>query len=113
MGRFRAEAIIIKRVKDLTIVFYDKENIYIKDGGHEWTVFHRWFAPRGSYTRGWKQFRNLLLYEKHITYAHCYRLAFRWDIPSCANVRPPNLKGKTTVERILPSKDIKNEEVKA
>lgn len=100
MGRFRAEAVIVKRVNDLTIIFYDKENIYIKDANHEWTVFHRWFAPRGSYMGGWKQFRNLLLYEKRITFDHCYRLAFRWDIQSRANVRPPDLSKLKTVERI-------------
>ena len=100
MGRFKAQAVIIKRVDDLTIIFYDKENIYIKDNSHGWTVFHRWFAPRGSYGGGWKQFRHLLLYEKNITFAHCYRLAFRWDIQSQANVREPDLTKLKTVERI-------------
>lgn len=100
MGRFRAEAVIVKRVDDLTIVFYDKENIYIKDDNHGWTVFHRWFAPKGSYTGGWQQFRHLLLYEKKITFDHCYRLAFRYDIPSQASVRPPKLNDLKIVERI-------------
>jgi cellulose synthase/poly-beta-1,6-N-acetylglucosamine synthase-like glycosyltransferase len=34
VGRFRAEAVIVKRVKDLTIVFYDKEHIFIKYEEH-------------------------------------------------------------------------------
>lgn len=99
MGRFKAEAVIIRKVGDLTIVFYSKDSIYVKDAIHGWTVFHRWFAPRGSYTRGWKQFRNLLLYVKHIDYNHCYRLAFRWDIQSRANVKGPNLSNLKIVER--------------
>lgn len=97
--RFKAEAVIIRKVGDLTIVFYDKETIYVKDNGHGWAVFHRWFAPRGSYSGGWKQFRHLLLYEKRITYAHCYRLAFRWEIASRANVRAPDLSKAKITER--------------
>ena len=83
MGRFRAEAVIVREVNDAVIVFYNKESIYVKNVANgQWTVFHRWFAPRGSYNDGWRQFRHLLLYEKKISYAHCYRLAFRWDISS-------------------------------
>jgi hypothetical protein len=100
VGRFRAEAVIVKRVKDLTIVFYDKEHIFIKDSNHGWTVFHRWYAPLGSYNGGWRQFRHLLLYEKNITYNHCYRLAFRWEIQSMANVKEPDLSKFKIQERI-------------
>ena len=99
MGRFRAEAVTIKRVDDLIIVFYDKKSIYIKDDKHGWTVFHRWYAPLGSYTGGWQQFRHLLFYEKRITFNHCYRLAFRWDITHMAGVKAPNLDNKPIIER--------------
>lgn len=99
MGRFKAEAVIIRRVNDLTIVFYDKHRIYVKDDKHGWTVFHRWFAPRGSYLKGWSQFRHRLLYNKQITFTHCYRLAFRWDIQSRANVDKPDLSKAKIVER--------------
>lgn len=99
MGRFRAEAVIIRKVEDLTIVFYNKDSIYVKDATHDWAVFHRWFAQRGSYSRGWRQFRNLLLYVKNINYNHCYRLAFRWDIQSQANVKGPDLSKVKTIER--------------
>lgn len=99
MGRFKAEAVIIRRVNDLTIVFYDKYRIYVKDDKHGWTVFHRWFAPRGSYMRGWRQFRNLLLYVKNIDYNHCYKVAFRWDIQSLAGVEKPDLSKFKIVER--------------
>lgn len=111
MGRFRAEAIVIKKVDDLTIVFYDRERIYIKDKSHGWTLFHRYYTQLGFYGSCWKPFRKLLMVEKRITFNHCYRLAFRYDIQSRAGVKPPNLEGRATVERILPSKDIKNKEV--
>lgn len=99
MGRFRAEAVTIRRVDDLTIVFYDHKNIFIKDGRNGWTVFHRWYAPLGSYNGGWRQFRHLLLYERNITFNHCYRLAFRYDIQHMANVDGPNLDNKPIIER--------------
>lgn len=99
MGRYKADAVIIRRVGDLTIVFYDKENIFVKDNKHGWTVFHRWFAPRGSYNGGWRQFRHLLLYNKSITYNHCYRLAFRFEIQSVANVKGPELSNIKITER--------------
>lgn len=101
MGRFRAEGILIKRVNDLTIVFYNKKTIYITDDTHKWTVFHRWYAPLGFYGTNWKLFRQLLRVEKEITFNHCYRLAFKYDIQSMANVGPPNLEGKQVVELII------------
>lgn len=101
MGRFRAEAIVIKRVDDLTIVFYDKERIYIKDKAHEWALFHRYYSQLGFYGKCWKPFRRLLMAEKRITFNHCYRLAFKYDIQSMANVGPPKLEGKQVVELII------------
>lgn len=101
MGRFRADAVIIRKVNDVRIVFYNKESIYVQnqtDG--KWTVFHRWFAPRGSYNNGWRQFRHLLLYEKKITHTHCYHLAFRWDILSQITTKVPDLSKFKIQERI-------------
>lgn len=94
MGRFRADAVIIRDVNGIRIVFYNHENIYLRDEGGSWTVFHRWFAPRGSYNGGWRQFRHLLLYEKQLTAAHCFHLAFRWDIPSQNSTAPELSKFK-------------------
>lgn len=109
MGRFRAEAIRIKKVGELTIVFYDAKRIYVQKKNGNWTLFHRWGAPRGFYGSSWKYFRKLLMREKTITFEHCYRLAFRYDIGFLANVEAPDLEGKKTLEMIFP---IKNKEVK-
>ncbi len=88
MGRFRADAVVVRDVNGIRIVFYNHESIYLRDELGNWTVFHRWFAPRGSYNGGWRQFRHLLLYEKKITSAHCFHLAFRWDILSQTTKAP-------------------------
>lgn len=101
MGRFRAKSIVVRRVNDLTIVFYNKETIYVTDDAHKWTIFHRWYAPLGFYGKNWKPFRRLLRVEKEITFNHCYRLAFKYDIQSMANVKPPNLHSKHVVELIV------------
>jgi len=80
VGNYKAKAVIIKQTENLKIVFYNHESIYVEDKKQGWVVFHRWFAPRGSYNGGWRQFRHLLLYEKKPTLIHCYHLAFRYDI---------------------------------
>lgn len=83
MGRFRAGKIIIRKVNGLSIIFYDGTSIYVmQDATGYGTVFHRWWAPRGSYGRGtnWSAFRRGLLETKQITLGYCYELATRWDI---------------------------------
>lgn len=103
MGRFRAESVVIKELRrtGLKIVFFNRESIYIYDDTHGWTVFHRWFAPKGSYNGGWRQFRHLLWYGKNTTYEHCYQLAFRWDIPSQKAYHPPDLTNIKVEERFV------------
>lgn len=103
MGRYKAEAVIVKEVKrsGLKIIFYDERNIYVGDHQQGWFVFHRWGAPLGSYGRGWQQFRHLLFYEKKINLRHCFRLAFRWDIPSQRVSRPPDLTKFKIEERFF------------
>lgn len=98
MRHFRANAVIIKRTNDIEIIFYSKEEIYVKNTNTgQWTLFHRYFAP---YYKGWSQFRHLLLYEwDNLTYNHCFRLAFRWDIQSKTVKSGPMLENIKTTER--------------
>ena len=86
---------------DIEIIFFNNEKIYVKQTTTgQWTLFHRFFAPKGSYNRGWRQFRHLLLYEwRHLDYEHCYRLAFRWDIQSQRVAKGPDLINVKTQER--------------
>lgn len=101
MRHFRAEAVIVKMVNDVEIIFWSKHEIYVKNcKSGTWTLFHRYFAPRGSYNGGWRQFRHLLLYEwDNLTYSHCFRLAFRWDIQSKTVKSGPMLENVKITER--------------
>lgn len=100
MGRFRADAVVIRHINNLKIVFYDHETIYVSDG-NKWYVFHRWFAPRGSYNGGWRQFRHLLFYEKNLDLNHCYHLAFRWEISTGIAKKEPDLT-KFKIKELFP-----------
>lgn len=93
MGRFRAEAITIKKIGTLKIIFYDSERIYIKDNKHDWALFHRWGMPRGSYRRSWGRFREALWKGTNLDYIECYRMAFRYEIGSMVGYKP-NLADK-------------------
>ncbi len=96
MGRFRAEAILIRRLPETVITFYDKETIYVAQKGYYgWALFHRWFAPRGSYQDNWSPFRRQLLRQKRLTLLKCYELAERYDILHVTTSRAPKLNGKT------------------
>lgn len=99
---FSHEAVIVKEVKrtGLKIIFYNRESIYIYNSTNGWTVFHRWFAPRGSY-KGWVRFRELLLREKNVDYNHCFKLAFQRDIPSQSVAKGPDLSSFKVEERIV------------
>ncbi len=101
MRYFKAEAVIIKRVNNVEIIFWSKEEIYVRNTTtNQWTLFHRYFAPKGSYTGGWSQFRHLLLYEwDHLDYNHCYRIAFRWNILSQKVSKGPDITKVKVVER--------------
>ena len=95
---FRANAVIVREVNGLRIVFYNQETIYVQDENKQWTIFHRWFAPRGSYNAGWRPFRYKLLYQKKLDINHCYRLAFQHDISVQRAIHAPDMsKFKTEV----------------
>lgn len=96
MGRFKAGAVTVKQVDDLTIIFYDKNRIYVGNKHHRWVVFHRYGAPRGSYRTSWDKFRSSLWKEKNIDYNHCFRLAFQYDVQFMTVPASPNLKNVKT-----------------
>lgn len=106
-GRFRAKAIVVREIGDIRIVFYSKDSIYVRSAQGVWVVFHRWGEHGNDSHRNWSQFRHLMFYEKTIDFAHCHRLAFRFDIASQV-AREPDLEGKT-VEILTTNKGGKNE----
>lgn len=91
MKNFRAEAVIVRKVKGLTIVFLSKDTIYVKADDTPWAIFHRWGAPRGSYSGGWKQMRHRFGRKSDLTYADCFKIARRWNIPFVTTTNPPDL----------------------
>lgn len=88
---YRAEAVVIREVNGIKIVFYNHETIYVQEADGKWTIFHRWFTPRGSYNADWRPFRHKLFTQKKIDMAHCYRLAFQHNIVSQRANNPPDL----------------------
>lgn len=95
MGQFKAkQGVIMRDMERLTIIFKDRETIWVlpKDGSTN-VIFHRWWAPIGSYKAGWGQFRRLLYREKKLDIATCYRLAHRYGIQSMGTTRAPTIKG--------------------
>lgn len=88
---YKADAVVVREVNGIKIVFYNSETIYVQDENGNWTIFHRWFTPRGSYNSIWRPFRYKLFTQKKIDFAHCCRLAFQHDIASQRAKNPPDL----------------------
>lgn len=78
---WKAEAVIVRELPEITIVFLNSESIYAfpKDGGRG-SVFHKWWAPLGFYTAEWGDFRRKMLRNKNLTIRDCYRLANRHEV---------------------------------
>lgn len=95
MGRFKAEAILIRRLPEVTITFWNKETIYICDEKNNTTsIFHRWFAPRGNYTAQWEPFRRKLLQYKQLNITTCFELALQHNIDYVSTGRKIKLDKK-------------------
>lgn len=101
MGKFRAEAVIIREVNGIRIVFYNHETIYVHDDHKGWVIFHRWFMGRGSYYKGWHQFRDRVMQKKHLDLAECYRLAFQYDVQTKPALNAPDLSKFKIQERFV------------
>lgn len=92
MPRFRAEAITIRELESVTIIFKDHETIWVLPKNSTTNIiFHRWWSPRGSYTDGWQDFRRKMFRNKQIDLMTCYRLAAKHHIQSVGTQRQPHL----------------------
>lgn len=98
---YKADAVIIREINGIQIVFYDKETIYVRGARGEWVIFHRWFAPRGFYNDNWRGFRKKMLYQKKIDLRHCYHLAFQHDIAIQMASQAPDLSKFKVQERFV------------
>ena len=96
MGRFKAEAIIVRKLSNgITIIFWDRSSIYVyaPDSAQ---IFHRWFAQEGSYGEYWQDFRRKMLRTKFKSILQIYELAATYDVQSCRTDRKLNLEGRKT-----------------
>lgn len=77
MGRFKAKGIIVREISDIRIIFWNSHIIYVY-GPHGMVAFHRYFAPRGSYSGGWGDFRRKLLRYKDLDWHSVFLVAARY-----------------------------------
>lgn len=92
MGRIRAQRVIVREVGEMDIIFWDGFSIYAITPKLTY-VFHRWYAPKGSY-RTWRKFRHLLMCRRHLTFDMACRLAARYDILAMRSDAKLNWKQK-------------------
>lgn len=102
MGRFRAKRIIIRELPELTIVFWDWSSIYVyPKGDRQGYVFHKWYAPRGTYFSSWKPFKRKLLKTKRLNFSKCCQLASQYNIDVKGSVGKLNFENKPVEIRFL------------
>lgn len=95
MGRFKADAILVRELPELTIIFYDRQSIYIYPKNQKFgSIFNLWFSHRGAYTEGWQDFRRRLMRKKHLTPTQCYELAIKYGVVGIGTDRRIDLTGK-------------------
>lgn len=92
MGRFRAERVIVREIDGMEVIFWDGFSIYVTTSNITY-VFHRWYAPKGSYN-AWRKFRHLLMHRHHLTLGAACRLANRYGILATCSDAKLNWDGK-------------------
>lgn len=99
MGRFKAKGTIVRELPEVTVIFWDWKSIYVYDNRGRGVIFHRWFAPRGSYTGYWRDFRRKMLLNKRLDLLRCYEIAARFDVQSIRTHRRLDLSGRKVIKR--------------
>lgn len=100
MAKFRAEGIIVRKLEKVEIIFYDSHSIYVYGRNNPTgVIFHRWYAPLGSYTDGWQDFRRKLLRYKKLDLNKCFELSHQHSVQSSGTGSRLDLKGKKVIYR--------------
>ena len=99
MGRFKAQGTIVRELPEVTVIFWDWKSIYVYDYRGRGVIFHRWFAPRGSYTGYWRDFRREMLRKKRLSLLKCYELAAQFDVQSIRTDRRLDLSKRRIIYR--------------
>lgn len=102
MGRYRAKRIIIRELPEISIIFWDWSTIYVfpKGNGQGW-LFHKWYAPRGTYLSAWKPFKKKLMSTKNLNLAKCCQLADKYGVLGKSPVGKLDLSDKSVEIRFL------------
>lgn len=91
-GRFRSEAIIVRNVDGLRIVFWDADSIYVYYGRKKGVIFHKWSNhEKRYYTDCWKDFRRRLLQRKHLSLLLIHEMAAEYDVVATHTLRELDL----------------------
>lgn len=91
-GRFRSEAIIVRKVDGLRIIFWDSESIYVYYDKGKGVIFQKWeHHDRRYYTDYWKDFRRRLLQRKHLTLLQVHEMAAEYDVIATHTLRELDL----------------------
>lgn len=94
MGRFKAKKVTIREFDDIIIVFENGDTIWmLPKHSTPNVIFHRWFAPRGSYGNSWHGFRKRLYEAKNADIGYCHRMADRFGVQTHATLRNPTVAG--------------------
>lgn len=94
MGRYKKEAITIRRFPDFDIIFYDRETIWIiRNHNLQRIIYHRWFGPLYTYGN-WHNFSVALWQSPYLDPIRIAQLAHRFNISWHQTTRAPNLDGK-------------------
>lgn len=77
-GRYRAEAVAVRNLPTLEIIFWSKEEIFVVDETRRVRyIFHRWFNPRYG---DWHNFRKRLWQKKTVDLPWIFQAASECEV---------------------------------
>lgn len=70
-----------REINNLLIFFDTKSTIYVKDQTTGWTILaHRWFTPKGFYTKNWGPFQRALKENNQLSIRKVCLLANKYEV---------------------------------
>lgn len=84
-------------VGELTIVFHEKDTIYLLDKHHQ-TIIQRWWKVRNSWP-SWRLMVKALKTRKNLTYGQALGLAIQYGFGTSSARRVPNIEHYENIGR--------------
>ena len=91
---FSSKILIRKLEDDSIVIFYDKHSIYVKSQMGI-LVFHRWFAPKGYYTKNFKPFSEIAKRKKHLTVKRLLDAGLKYGVSYAMGTKIPQPKSNS------------------